>query len=58
MILLLSWKHGGMIHVSGILGLRIISFLEGISKMGGEEGAALDRGGRKLTWLSNLRTCW
>lgn len=44
MILLLSRKHGGMIHVSGILGLRIISFLEGISKTGGGgEGAAFGK---------------
>lgn len=32
-ILLLSWKHGGIICITGIPSLRVISFLEGIGKV-------------------------
>ena len=41
MILLLSTKHSGMIHITRMLPLRVISFLEGTGKAGGVGGVTL-----------------
>lgn len=35
MTLLLLWKHGGMVRITGIPPLRAISFCKGIGEVGG-----------------------